>query len=144
NAPTIVVNPVGLTSVNYQIGSANPPTQTIAVSNQNGAAVAFSTTVTMINGSGWLAASPLTGTTPGNVTVTVSPAGLAAGTYTGSVAIAIAGATNTPVSLPITLTVTPAPVITPSIASVQNAASYAFSAISPGLNVYIQGSNMGP
>jgi uncharacterized protein (TIGR03437 family) len=46
--------------------------------------------------------------------------------------------------LPITLTVTPAAVITPVIATAQNAASYGFTAISPGMNLYISGSNLGP
>jgi uncharacterized protein (TIGR03437 family) len=142
NVPVIVASPVGITPVNFQIGSANPAPQTIALSLQGGGALAFTAVATMTTGTGWLTVSPTAGTTPTNISVTINPTGLTPATYQGNVTISAAGAA--PLVLPVSLTVTPSPIITPTIASIQNAASYAFSAISPGMNIYIQGANMGP
>ena len=144
NAVNIVASPTALAPVSFQIGSANPQPQTISISLGTGGTSAFTAAATMSTGTGWLAVSPTSGNTPANLTVTVTPGSLTPGTYTGAISITVGGASNSPLSLPITLTVTPAPVITPTVGSVQNAASYAFSAISPGMNVYIQGTNMGP
>jgi len=142
NVPVIVATPSSITAVNFQIGSANPAPQTIALSLQGGGALAFTAAATMTTGTGWLSVSPTSGTTPSSITVTINPAGLTPAVYQGNVTITAAGAT--PLVLPVSLTVTPSPIITPTVASIQNAASYAFSAISPGMNVYIQGANMGP
>jgi uncharacterized protein (TIGR03437 family) len=48
-------------------------------------------TLTAAGGS-WLSASPLSGSTPGSVIVTVNPSGLAPGTYKGTLAVHITGA----------------------------------------------------
>src|SRR4029077_8158162 len=45
---------------------------------------------------------------------------------------------------PITLTVTPAPVVAPTVAGIQNAASSVPTSLSPGLNIIIFGTKMGP
>jgi uncharacterized protein (TIGR03437 family) len=66
------------------------------------------------------------------------------GTYQGTISISVPLATNSPVTLSITLTVTPAPVTTPAVVAIQNAGSYLPTSISPGLNILIYGSNMGP
>jgi hypothetical protein len=50
-------------------------------------------------------AGPTSGTAASTVLVSVSPAGLGAGTYTGSVQITAAGESNSPVSVTATLTV---------------------------------------
>jgi len=142
NVPVLVATPSAISAVSFQIGSSNPAPQTIALALQGGGALAFTAAATTTTGGAWLAVSPTSGTTPVNLTVTINPAGLPVGTYQGNVTVTAAGAT--PLVLPVTLTVTPSPIITPTIASIQNAASYAFSAISPGMNVYIQGANMGP
>lgn len=144
NAPTIAISPASLAAVNFQVGGANPTAQTLAISATGGAASTFTATANTTSGGTWLSVTPTTATTPANVTVNVNPSGLAAGTYTGSVSIAIAGATNTPVIIPITLTVTPVAVVPPAIVAIQNAASSTPSSISPGLNIVIYGSNMGP
>lgn len=142
NVPVIIATPSALTNVSFQIGSASPQPQTIALALQGGGASSFTASATITTGTGWLSVSPTAGNTPSNITVTINPAGLGVGTYTGNVSIAAPGAGT--LTLPITLTVTPSPIITPTVATVQNAASYAFSSISPGMNIYIQGANMGP
>jgi uncharacterized protein (TIGR03437 family) len=74
----------------------------------------------------------------------VNPANLTIGFYSGAISIAIAGATNSPVSVPITLTVSASAVVAPTVVAVENAASSAPTSVSPGLNIVIYGSNMGP
>jgi uncharacterized protein (TIGR03437 family) len=68
---------------------------------------------------------------------------LAAGTYTGAITITPTG--GVPQTVTVTLTVTPAPVaVTPQVVAIQNAASSIPTSLSPGLNILIFGSNMGP
>jgi len=81
--PTISVTPPSL-SFAYQTGAATPPAQTLSVSS-SGAAVTFTAAVV---GATWLSVAPASGTTPGSVSVSINPTGLAAGTYSGSVSIA--------------------------------------------------------
>src|SRR5207244_11868653 len=67
-----------------------------------------------------------------------------AATYQGSVTITVNGASNSPVTLPISLTVTVPQVITPTVVEIVNAASGVPTPLSPGQNIVIFGSNMGP
>jgi uncharacterized protein (TIGR03437 family) len=144
NIPTITISPASLAPVFFQIGGANPAAQTIAISIAGGGAVAFNASATVSSGTNWLSVSPTAGTTPANVTVSINPAGLPAGSYQGTVTITVAGATNSPVTLPIGLTVAPAPITGPTVAAIQNTASSAPTSLAPGLNILIYGANMGP
>jgi uncharacterized protein (TIGR03437 family) len=144
NAPTITVSPASLSPAGFQIGGPNPGSQTISVSIAGGGAVAFNASGSTASGFNWLSVTPTTGTTPGNVVITFNAAGLAAGVYQGTVSITVAGATNSPLTLPVTLTVSPAPVIAPTVAAVQHAASFISTSVAPGLNIVLQGANMGP
>ena len=56
----------------------------------------------------WLLVTPASGSTPGSLSVSVNPGGLAAGTYTGNVTVTAAGASNSPKTVPVSLTVTAA------------------------------------
>jgi hypothetical protein len=49
--------------------------------------------------------TPGSGSTPGNVGVSIDATGLAAGVYTGSVSVSADGAGNTPLTVPISLTI---------------------------------------
>jgi hypothetical protein len=109
-APTITVSPASL-SFSFQTGGAALAAQTISV-----AGTGLNYTVAASGGT-WLAATPVSGTTPGSVSVSVNPAGLAAGTYNGTVAITAAGAANSPQSVAVTLTVSAAPTMTVSPAT---------------------------
>jgi uncharacterized protein (TIGR03437 family) len=73
-------------------------------------------------------------------------AGLAPGSYQGSITILAPAAANDPITIPITLNLTMPLVLTggPSIASVVNAASYEIAGFSPGSIVSIFGSLLGP
>lgn len=81
-----------ITSLSFNVSAGNPPLN-------------FKVTPTVTQGSGWLSASPLTGTTPQSVTATVSPAGLAAGTYNGNINVTATDPANGSIDIPVTLTV---------------------------------------
>ncbi|HJZ96086.1 MAG TPA: hypothetical protein VKE70_06245 [Candidatus Solibacter sp.] len=124
--PTVTATPSTL-NFTYRSGDPNPATQAITVSSGGTATLNFSVSVSPANA--WLSATPSTGTTPGTVTVSVNPTGLAAGNYTGTVTITgTNGATGTNTTT-VNLTVS-APL--PTIARVVNGASYLANAISPG------------
>ena len=60
---------------------------------------------TISDNAGWLTVSPTSGTNANVVTVSVSPAGLAAGSYTGIITVSAANATNSPQTVTVHLTV---------------------------------------
>jgi uncharacterized protein (TIGR03437 family) len=141
STPSISVTPATLT-FSYQAGGTAPATQTVQIASSSGA-LPFTAAATTSGSSGnWLTVSPASGTTPGTLTIGVTPAGLTAGTYTGTVAVTAAGAGNSPQALAVTLVVTPAS--TPLPTTVTNAASGAPGPVSPGEIISIFGTNLGP
>ena len=102
--PKLAVNPTSM-SFTAQAGGKPPAGQTIAMVS-TGAALGFK--VTTGSSAAWLFATPADGLTPGSITISVNPSGLAAGTYHGSVSIAANEAGNSPQIVPVTLVVTPA------------------------------------
>ena len=109
-APRLTATPASL-AFNYQIGGAAPAPQSFAVAATGGVPVNFTATSPGI----WLQLSPQTGTTPGSVLVTANPAGLAAGTYGGTINVTSPGAANSaPVAVTLTVTGVPQLSIGPS------------------------------
>jgi glucose/arabinose dehydrogenase len=100
--PALSVSPASLT-FNVVEGGAAPPAQSLAIANTGGGTLSFTTS----DDAAWLSASPASGTAPASVSVAVSPAGLARGTYSGSVRVDASGATGAPATVPVTLTVSP-------------------------------------
>ena len=89
-ALTFSPNPMTFTSA----GGSTPAPATLAVGAA--APTAFSATIGYTNGSGWLTVSPQSGTTPANLTVSASPAGLTAGTtYNATISFSANGAVQT-------------------------------------------------
>lgn len=125
DAMTIMVNPQSSLAVTpsslqfaYTVGGAAPDAQTVQIANGGTGTLAWSATASDT----WLTVSPGSGTAPSTLSIAVSTAGLAAGTYTGSIQIAATGASNTPASIGVTLIVTdvaPALAVTPSTLSFQ-------------------------
>jgi uncharacterized protein (TIGR03437 family) len=109
-----------------------------------GGGLAFTAAATTESGGNWLALSAGAGTTPAELTVTISPSGLQPGSYTGAVTVTSPNASNSPQRVAVTLTVTPAPQPQPSVTAVANAASYARGALAVGEIVYLEGTNIGP
>ncbi|MCX6632635.1 MAG: hypothetical protein NTW28_33950 [Candidatus Solibacter sp.] len=89
----------------------------------------------------WLIVTPATSNAPATFAVSVSTANLAAGTYNGRIIIT---STNALVAatIPVTLTVTAIP--KPVVTAVANAANYSTGAVSPGENIVIFGTGVGP
>ena len=127
-------------SFSYVIPLAVPAAQSVTITS-SGANTSFTVATSTKDGAAWLTATPTSGTTPGTLSVSVSPAALAVGNYSGTVTVTSANAVA-PLSIPVNLTVTSIP--TPVIAGIGNAASGAAGAVSPGENVTIYGSNIGP
>ena len=102
--------PTSLT-FNYTINGTAPGAQPVAVTS-NGAAIAYSAAASTTSGGSWLLVSPGSATTPTGISVSVNPASLAAGQYTGKITLTSTGATNSPVSIPVTLNVSSQPTLT--------------------------------
>jgi len=109
--PTLNVNPTSL-SFAFTTGGSTPLSQTIGVSS-SGSALTYTVSASTATGGSWLTATG-SGTTPGNISVSVNPGSLATGTYNGTVSIASSGASNSPKTVPVTLTVTAAPTLNTS------------------------------
>ncbi len=134
-AATLDANPTPLAFA-YTSGNPAPAAQTVAVTSA-GAAVTFTAAA---SSSGWLSVTPTSATTPGSLSVTVNPANLGPGSYSGSINLS-AGSSALQVTVAVTLTVT-APL--PTIDRVVSAASYQQGAISPGEIIVVFGSGLGP
>jgi uncharacterized protein (TIGR03437 family) len=120
SAATIAAAPASL-----QFASADgavPAAQSIQITNGGAGTLDWSATAS----AAWLSVSPASGTAPSTLTVSVSPAGLSAGAYTGSVQIAATGASNTPLSVGVTLTVTAT--TPPSLAIAPQALTFNYTA----------------
>ncbi len=102
---SIVANP-GALSFTYSLGASTPAVQSIAVSTSNNTVAAFTAVASTTTGGKWLAVSPGSGSTPASLMVSVNPANLATGTYTGSVVISAPNFNSQTVV--VTLTVNPA------------------------------------
>jgi uncharacterized protein (TIGR03437 family) len=139
---TFTVAPAALTFTGTT-GGTNPPTQTVQVTGSaatSSITVSAATTATTACGGNWLSVSPLSGSSPLTLTVTASMAGVSAGTCAGTITISAPGFTTATVNVTLNSVSTPAP----AVSKVQNAASFAFGAVSPGELVYLEGSNLGP
>lgn len=121
-------------------GAASVPAKTLDVGISFGT-VQFTAEAATSSGGRWLQVTPASGMTPGKVTVTVNPAGLAAGTYSGTVTVDVAGATNSPRKVTVTLTVEPG---SPVVTMVLNAAAGAAGFLSAGTIGSIYGRDLGP
>jgi uncharacterized protein (TIGR03437 family) len=111
----------------------------VAISS-TGTAAPF--TVTVAQGTlSWLTVTPTSGNTNANLTFAANPTGLAVGKYTATVTVNSTTSLS-PTTVTVSLTVS-APV-QPLVTSVNNAASYATGSVSPGENIVIFGTGIGP
>ncbi len=122
----------------YQSGGALPDSQTFMVTTTGTSADFSLGTVS----SGWLSVSPMGGTTPKEITVSVDPGSLSSGTYSGSITVTAAGIAGSPRTITVTLIVTGPP--PPSPITITNNASYVAGIIAPGEILTIKGTNLGP
>jgi hypothetical protein len=119
--PSLNATPSSLTFT-ASVGAANPPSQTISISNTGGGS-ALSWTAS--SSASWLTISATSGTTPSIITVSANMSGLASGTYSGTITITAPGAPNSPQTVPVSLTV--ANVLLSSNFETQGLQGWAFS-----------------
>jgi hypothetical protein len=129
-------------SFSYQSGGTTPGSQTVNLSSTSALSYSASTT------GGWLSVTPASGSTPGSLSVSVNPSGLAAGSYSGTITVTAAGASNSPLKIAVGLTVSAAPSTNPSlnISPGTLAFSYASGSTSSGtqkLSINSSGSPLG-
>ena len=136
-----VASPSSL-SFTYTIGGAVPTAQTVALTS-SGATISYTAAVTTTSGSNWLSVTPTAGATPANLSVSVAVAGLAGGTYQGTITLTPGGSGNSPLAYSVTLTVTGAgaPVITTG--GIVNGLGYQ-TTLAPDTVFVIFGNNLGP
>ena len=96
---TMSVNPSVLNYA-YQSGGNLLPPQAVTVAATS--AVAFTASAA---GSSWLSVSPASGTTPFSLSVSVNPAALSPGVYSGTITITALGASNSPQTVSVSLVV---------------------------------------
>jgi uncharacterized protein (TIGR03437 family) len=138
-----VASPTSLNFTARERSSTPPAAQTLNVTIAGGLAQGIVATAVTDQPGNWLAVAPSTVTTPGSFTVSVNPANLAAGSYTGTINLALSSAAATPVTqVRVSLTVERAQ--QPNITTIANAASFQAGALSPGLVVSVFGSGLGP
>jgi uncharacterized protein (TIGR03437 family) len=138
---TLTITPSTPLTFTYTLGQQIPSGQTLQV-QAGGTATLFSvSTQTTSGGNTWLAATPMSGTTPATITVNVNPSGLAPGTYQGTVLI---GASTAIAPVPVAVTLNVLATLKPGITAIQNGASYFLGAVSPGENVTMFGTGLGP
>jgi len=136
----LAVTPSALT-FGASVGQATTP-QTVQLT-ATASTPYTATTATKDNGN-WLSVNPSSGTAgPSAITLTVSAntQNLAVGSYSGTVTISSASTLN-PVVVNVSLTVAAVP--TPVISAVVNAASNQLTGVSPGENIVLYGSGIGP
>lgn len=143
NVGTASVFTISQTSLTFSasLGQATTP-QTVQLTATSSAPFAVATTTK--DGASWLTASPSSGTagsTATTLTISANTQSLAVGNYSGAITISSANIL-TPVTINVSLTVSAIP--TPVLVAVKNAASYVAGAVSPGENIVIGGTGIGP
>ena len=139
---SLAVAPTAM-SFSFITGLAAPAAQSLVVTSTGGTGIVPFSTQVQLDGtaSQWLAVTPTSGSAPATLSVSVSPAALATGTYTGRIIVTSPNALVS-ATMPVTLTVTAVP--QPVVNAVTNAASYSTGAVSPGENIVIFGTGVGP
>jgi uncharacterized protein (TIGR03437 family) len=139
---TLSVTPSGALAFTYVTGATAPQAQSLALTSTG--TTTFTATAKTTDGANWLSVTPASGSAGPSaisLSVAVSPAGLSAGSYTGTITIASPNASAS-VVVNVTLLVTAIP--TPTIIGIRNAASGVTGAIAPGENIVIYGNGIGP
>jgi uncharacterized protein (TIGR03437 family) len=125
----------------FTSGQAIPASQTLAVTASAAGTPVNAQAQYSGTTSGWLSVSPASAASPASFTLSVSPTGLPGGTYNATIALS-AQNVSSPTSIPVVLTVTT--IAQPVINAIANAANYSTAGISPGENVVIFGTGIGP
>ena len=146
NTALMVLSPSAATFT-ATAGSGASSFQNLAVTSTDGSPIAFSVVSSTAIGSNWLLVSSTSGTTPTNLSITANPAGLAVGTYTGTVTITAttpANVANSPQTFPVTLNVVSTNTINVSASSLTfSQAANGVPPVAQTVNVTSSGANTG-
>lgn len=138
--PSMLIVSPGALSFSSMVGVSTLQ-QTLSVTGYP-AFLPYTVAASTTSGGNWLTAQALNpNTNPSLVNVSANPNGLAAGTYTGLVALQPSDPTIAVIYVPVTLNVSPS---APAITAITNAASFAPGAVAPGEFITIFGSAAGP
>lgn len=141
NTPPLILAPTALT-FNFQTSGTVPQAQGLAVTT-SGNTLNFTTSAATSSGGSWLAVNQASAATPAQLSVTVNPSGLAAGTYNGTITATPSGTGAGPAAVAtVTLVITAA--TPPSVMGFVNAASFASGPAVPGMILTLFGAGMGP
>jgi uncharacterized protein (TIGR03437 family) len=135
--PTLEVNPPAL-SFSGPPG-VNPNSQQLVIESLS-LSVAWSATVKTSSGGNWLNLSATAGVTGIVLNANVNTAGLAPGSYQGSIAVSAPEAVNGSLIVPVTLTIG-GPVVFAN--EILNGASFSADSLSPGMVASLFGANLG-
>jgi uncharacterized protein (TIGR03437 family) len=109
--PSLAAAPPSLTfNYTYTADGAAPAAQNVSITNTGAGTLSWTASSSVY----WVTLSAASGGAPATLSVSVNPANLAAGSYTGNVQITAAGAAGSPASIAVTLVVAgtqPAPII---------------------------------
>ena len=108
--PTLSLNPANLTYLAFA-GSAQALTQKLTLSNASGAAFNWTASAGTQSGGDWLRVPATSGTGQAALQVAANPAGLAPGTYQGSITVNAPGLAQATRTVAVTLTIVGRPVI---------------------------------
>lgn len=134
----MISSAVSQLSFTWRVGETAPAAQTVRVTSTGDPA----NIAAAVTSGAWLRVAPANATTPANFEVSVVPAGLAVGTYVGTVELAAPGIAGSPIRIPVTFSVLSAPA--PSLTDLYNAASGLRGALAPGEIISIKGLGLGP
>ncbi|MEP6960721.1 MAG: hypothetical protein ABI995_01490, partial [Acidobacteriota bacterium] len=134
-----VASPTSL-SFSANAGGSAPAAQSVSVTS-TGAALSFITSASSTGN--WLSATPVSGTTPATLSVSVNPSGLGAGTYDGAVLLTPGGTGNSSLAISVKLTVSGAGAPVINTGAIYNATGYQ-AKLAPDTVFVIFGSNLGP
>jgi hypothetical protein len=127
------------TTLNFQAvqGGASPSSQILNVLKNNNHTVSWSST----DNATWLIVSPTTGsiTSSAQISVSVNPAGLAAGTYAASVTVTVTATKGGSISVPVTLVVTSGSTISPTATSTSGSVGTVTLTWSPSTDTSLAG-----
>ncbi len=109
--PAVVVSPAAL-DFEWQISTAAPAAQALAITSSTGANVSFTATTKTTSCGNWLVISPQNGATPSSISAQVNTAGLTtATTCMGEIDISAPGASNPTQAIPVNLLVSSTPLL---------------------------------
>jgi uncharacterized protein (TIGR03437 family) len=128
-------------SFSYIMGGITPASQTLNITSTSG--VLTYTTSASSTGN-WLSVLPASGSTPGTLTVSVNPAGLAGGaTYQGTILLTPGGSGNSPLTINVSLTVAGVGAPRINTGAIFNATGYQ-TKLAPNTVFTLFGANLGP